>query len=126
MNFQKREHAKFRETVKTIFIQKICEISMPPNESKLLQPNKPKIQNMNSSNSPFADVFSQLPPTPEGRTLIISRHGESEYNLEDRIGGNPRLSANGEEYARKMAKYINEMTVDGLKVNIDQNGLVDQ
>ena len=34
--------------------------------------------------SPFARLYSALPPTAEGRTLIISRHGESLYNLEDR------------------------------------------
>ena len=61
--------------------------------------------------SPFAQLYSTLPPTPEGRTLIVSRHGESLYNIEDRIGGNPRLSPRGEEYARKLAEHVNGLGI---------------
>ena len=36
------------------------------------------------------------------RNIYLSRHGESEYNVEDRVGGNSKLSANGEMYARAL------------------------
>lgn len=67
--------------------------------------------------SPFATLYSTLPPTVGGRTLIFSRHGESLYNLEDRIGGNPRLSPRGEEYALKLAKHINGLRIKDINVS---------
>ena len=32
------------------------------------------------------------------QNIYLSRHGESEYNVEDRIGGNSELSSKGKEY----------------------------
>ena len=66
--------------------------------------------------SPFAKLYSALPPTAEGRTLIISRHGESLYNLEDRIGGNPRLSPRGEEYALRLAEHVNGLGIEDMNI----------
>ena len=40
------------------------------------------------------------------RKIYISRHGESLYNLELRIGGNPDLSEDGYKYAEKIYKHI--------------------
>jgi len=37
--------------------------------------------------------------------IIISRHGESYYNLEQKIGGDPSLSEKGHEYGRRLAKF---------------------
>jgi len=39
-------------------------------------------------------------------TIWMSRHGESVYNLEDRIGGNPGLSSKGERYAKALGKFV--------------------
>ena len=36
------------------------------------------------------------------RMIYLSRHGESEYNIEDRIGGNSKLSEKGERYANTL------------------------
>ncbi|KAJ0124735.1 hypothetical protein J7T55_006076 [Diaporthe amygdali] len=36
------------------------------------------------------------------RSVWLSRHGESEYNLDGRIGGDALLSPRGEQYARKL------------------------
>ena len=41
------------------------------------------------------------------KIIYLSRHGESIYNLEDRIGGNSELSKNGIEYSNKIANYFN-------------------
>lgn len=35
------------------------------------------------------------------------QHGESEYNVIGRIGGDANLSARGQQYARALAEYIN-------------------
>ena len=43
--------------------------------------------------------------------IIISRHGESNYNLENRIGGDPSLSARGHEYGKRLAKYCKDNDV---------------
>ncbi|KAI9209890.1 6-phosphofructo-2-kinase-domain-containing protein [Polychytrium aggregatum] len=40
------------------------------------------------------------------RTIWISRHGESEYNTEHRIGGDPPLTARGRQYASALAQFI--------------------
>lgn len=41
--------------------------------------------------------------------IYLSRHGESIYNTEDRIGGNSDLSPKGYIYASKLADYVNTM-----------------
>lgn len=38
-------------------------------------------------------------------TLWMSRHGESAWNSEQRIGGNPDLSHEGMRYSRALAKF---------------------
>ena len=49
--------------------------------------------------------FLLLPAPAENRVLYISRHGESTYNPDKRLGGNPDLSGNGREYARQLGIY---------------------
>ena len=40
------------------------------------------------------------------KILYLSRHGESEYNILKRIGGNSNITANGEKYAKKIHNYF--------------------
>eukprot|EP00440_Ansanella_granifera_P058759 gb/GFBE01063688.1/.p1 GENE.gb/GFBE01063688.1/~~gb/GFBE01063688.1/.p1 ORF type:complete len:652 (+),score=139.99 gb/GFBE01063688.1/:1-1956(+) len=42
---------------------------------------------------------------PYQHELYLSRHGESEFNVEKRIGGDSGLSARGTEYARRLAEF---------------------
>ncbi|KAL2138485.1 hypothetical protein VTI28DRAFT_6728 [Corynascus sepedonium] len=42
------------------------------------------------------------------RSVWLSRHGESEYNLDGRIGGDSLLSHRGEEYARKLPELVRQ------------------
>lgn len=42
------------------------------------------------------------------RTFHLSRHGQSEYNVLGRIGGDSSLSKAGVEYARRLAKFAKE------------------
>ncbi len=59
------------------------------------------------------------------RTLYFTRHGQSEYNLLGKIGGDSGLSHNGQEYARRLAKFAKETIatetkiVDGKEVKIE-------
>ena len=39
--------------------------------------------------------------------IFVTRHGESMYNLEKRLGGNPTLSPNGFQYASILCDYFN-------------------
>lgn len=43
------------------------------------------------------------------RTFYLTRHGQSEYNLVGKIGGDSGLSVNGEEYARRLGKFANDV-----------------
>jgi 6-phosphofructo-2-kinase len=40
--------------------------------------------------------------------IWLTRHGESEYNLENRIGGDPVLTPSGRKYASALSKFIQE------------------
>ena len=42
--------------------------------------------------------------------IYLSRHGESEYNLEKKLGGDSNLSENGKLYSKKLEEYITNNT----------------
>lgn len=52
----------------------------------------------------IAQFLSVIHPTPH--TIYLSRHGQSEYNVLGKIGGNPPLSPAGEEYARRLGEWV--------------------
>lgn len=47
---------------------------------------------------------------------LFPQHGESEQNLDGRIGGDSSLSLRGREYANSLASYIQEQKIDGLRI----------
>jgi 6-phosphofructo-2-kinase/fructose-2,6-biphosphatase 2 len=49
------------------------------------------------------------------RSIYLTRHGESAFNLCGRIGGDSELSERGQEYARALAKYISEQNIPRLR-----------
>jgi 6-phosphofructo-2-kinase/fructose-2,6-biphosphatase 2 len=49
------------------------------------------------------------------RSIYLTRHGESEFNLCGRIGGDSELSERGQEYASALAKYISEQNIPRLR-----------
>ncbi|GLH12403.1 6-phosphofructo-2-kinase/fructose-2, 6-bisphosphatase [Gryllus bimaculatus] len=53
---------------------------------------------------------------PCPKTLYFSRHGESEYNVLGRIGGDANLSPRGQAYARALAQRVTEMHLPSLHV----------
>lgn len=40
------------------------------------------------------------------RSIWLTRHGESEFNQQDRIGGDPPLSTRGRAFAQSLADYV--------------------
>jgi len=50
-----------------------------------------------------AQFLASVHPYP--RTIYLSRHGESVYNVEKKIGGDSPLSRLGEQYARRLAEF---------------------
>eukprot|EP00697_Spironema_sp_BW2_P000159 gnl/Spiro4/10217_TR5430_c0_g1_i1.p1 gnl/Spiro4/10217_TR5430_c0_g1~~gnl/Spiro4/10217_TR5430_c0_g1_i1.p1 ORF type:complete len:602 (+),score=65.35 gnl/Spiro4/10217_TR5430_c0_g1_i1:145-1950(+) len=41
------------------------------------------------------------------RTIYLTRHGESTYNVQGRVGGDSELTPRGQEYARRLAAFMN-------------------
>ncbi|NXI18296.1 F262 bisphosphatase, partial [Irena cyanogastra] len=50
------------------------------------------------------------------RTIYLCRHGESEYNLLGRIGGDSGLSARGKQFSQALKQFIEEQEIVDLKV----------
>lgn len=51
------------------------------------------------------------------RTFYLTRHGQSEYNLLGKIGGDSGLTAAGIEYAKRLAKFAHEEI--GTRTSVD-------
>jgi len=50
------------------------------------------------------------------RTIYLTRHGESNYNVSNRIGGDSDLTGRGEHYSMALAYFFNDQTLPGLRV----------
>ncbi|CAH1116028.1 unnamed protein product [Phaedon cochleariae] len=55
-------------------------------------------------------------PKPYQQTLYFSRHGESEFNVIGRIGGNAELSPRGRAYSQALARHVHALNLPGLQV----------
>jgi broad specificity phosphatase PhoE/predicted kinase len=57
------------------------------------------------------------------RTFFLTRHGQSEYNVLGKIGGDSGLSANGIKYAKRLAEfakdYIAKVTDDEMDAHLN-------
>ena len=80
--------------------------------------------------NPFQELYSRNFDIPEGRTIYLSRHGESEFNLDDRIGGDSNLTPRGQQYAKSLGlfmktagMYLKYSFFDLLKVRLGQMDL---
>jgi 6-phosphofructo-2-kinase / fructose-2,6-biphosphatase 2 len=52
------------------------------------------------------------------RSFYISRHGESMFNLEQKIGGNSSLSAQGQVFAMKVPLIMKDQVGSNTKLTI--------
>eukprot|EP01063_Lacrimia_lanifica_P025179 TRINITY_DN32955_c0_g1_i1.p1 TRINITY_DN32955_c0_g1~~TRINITY_DN32955_c0_g1_i1.p1 ORF type:complete len:509 (+),score=158.49 TRINITY_DN32955_c0_g1_i1:81-1529(+) len=50
------------------------------------------------------------------KPIFLSRHGQSEFNLMGRIGGDSGLTGFGEQYAQELSRWIKESAPAGLEV----------
>nr|XP_058946442.1 6-phosphofructo-2-kinase/fructose-2,6-bisphosphatase 1-like isoform X2 [Pocillopora verrucosa] len=50
------------------------------------------------------------------RSIYLARHGESEFNVQKRLGGDSDLTAKGEEFSSALAKFIEDEKIKDLKV----------
>lgn len=50
------------------------------------------------------------------RSIYLARHGESDYNVQKRLGGNSDLTVRGEEFSFALARFIKEEKIKDLKV----------
>lgn len=82
---------------------------------KIYDINKQIVLNLNNKINKYDKIIidNLLNININRKKIYLSRHGESEYNLKHKIGGNSDLSVNGLEYAKKLSSYI--------KKNIDES-----
>ncbi|KAI5744443.1 hypothetical protein M8J76_002304 [Diaphorina citri] len=50
------------------------------------------------------------------RTIYLTRHGESEHNLQGIIGGDSSLSERGQLYSQALGKFIAQQDIPGLRI----------
>lgn len=50
------------------------------------------------------------------RKIFLSRHGQSQDNVKELLGGDSHLTAKGIAYARSLAKYLHELNIDNLTI----------
>jgi len=55
------------------------------------------------------------------RVIILVRHGQSEYNLQDRIGGDPSLTDAGQVFAQRLADEIESKSATGFQSKHDSS-----
>lgn len=48
-------------------------------------------------------------PQPQPRPIWFSRHGESQFNAQGRIGGDSPLSPRGMLYAEKLNEFVSSI-----------------
>jgi len=59
-----------------------------------------------SDDIPYYDLIRDLLVADTVKNLFLIRHGETYFNLENRIGGNSGLTENGKAQARSLAHYF--------------------
>jgi broad specificity phosphatase PhoE/predicted kinase len=57
-------------------------------------------------------VFFLMNIHPAHRKIWLTRHGESRYNVQNRIGGDPELSPRGVEFAGQLAAFVREQRAE--------------
>jgi len=50
------------------------------------------------------------------RTIYLTRHGESQYNVTNRIGGDSDLTERGQHYGLALSYFFNHQNIPGLRV----------
>jgi len=93
-----------------------CDRVLGPANKKGGPENKSQENALKMLRNPFQELYSRNLDIPEGRTIYLSRHGESEYNLEDRIGGDSNLTPRGQQYAKSLGLFMKTADIPNLQV----------
>ena len=75
---------------------------------KLVDAGRQVISNRIEGYLPSRLVFFLMQIRPTHRPIWLSRHGESEFNVAGRIGGDAPLTERGREYAERLAEFVRE------------------
>jgi broad specificity phosphatase PhoE/predicted kinase len=78
---------------------------------KLDSLNNKIIQEEIAIDLPYHDQIRDFLVTDTVKHLFLIRHGETHYNLEDRIGGDSELTENGWSQAKTLAQYFQKKKV---------------
>jgi len=78
---------------------------------KLDSLNNKIIQEEIAIDLPYHDQIRDFLVTDTVKHLYLIRHGETHYNLEDRIGGDSELTENGWSQARTLAQYFKKKKI---------------
>jgi len=73
--------------------------------------NNQIIQEEVADDLPFLDRIRDFLVTDIVKNLYLIRHGETYFNLENRIGGDSELTAKGKEQAGSLASYFKRMKI---------------
>ncbi|MBX3184385.1 MAG: 6-phosphofructo-2-kinase/fructose-2,6-bisphosphatase [Polyangiaceae bacterium] len=79
---------------------------------KLIDVGRQVVVNRVEGYLPARLVYFLMNIHTDRRPIWLTRHGESEYNGEGRIGGDPNLTPRGRGYARTLAAYVTERVPD--------------
>ncbi|HNY50403.1 MAG TPA: histidine phosphatase family protein [Smithella sp.] len=69
---------------------------------------------------PFYDRLRDYLVTDEVRNLFLIRHTETEYNIENRIGGDPRLTKKGEKQALALGRFFKKKKISYIFTSTKQ------
>ncbi len=86
-------------------------VSGVPNRVRLDTLNNSLIQEKLSNGLPYYDIIRDLLVTENIRNLYLIRHGETFFNLENRIGGDSPLTPRGEDQARRLARHFSKKRI---------------
>eukprot|EP00904_Undaria_pinnatifida_P014300 jgi/Undpi1/9/HiC_scaffold_1.g00009.m1 len=109
---------KTREEAETDFLSRIARYKSvyQPLEAgegfsfiKLIDVGNQMVTNLISGYIPGRITLLCLNLHLKPRPIWMSRHGESEFNMQGRIGGDAPLTAAGKIYARKLAEFMNKL-----------------